>query len=182
MRALIDEGRRENLPDKVFLDRRDGRCLANGAAVRKYLGEQGFTTVYPEDLSLAGQVALLCTASEIVAVHGASIAPLMFRQPEAGPVRFVEILSPGHMIFYFRHFLKGLPGEYRAVRGRPTAKMAAAALDLGTTVQAYAESYSLAEFELDLTSLDLALRPANRLRTCSGQANRWRTRSSRESF
>lgn len=156
--ALIDEGR-EGLPDKVFLDRRDGRCLANGDAVRDFLGKRGFTTIYPEDLGMAEQVALLCTATDIVAIHGAGIAPLMFRQPDETAFRFVEILSPGHMTAYFRHFIKGLPGDYRAIRGRPTPRMAAAANDLGTTVQNYSDGYSLAEFELDLTALELALRP-----------------------
>lgn len=157
-RALIAEGA-EGIPDKVFLDRRAGRCLANGDLVRDFLHERGFTTCYPEDFSIAQQFALLGTASQIVAIHGAGIAPLMFRQPEAGPFRFVEILSPGHMTVYFEQFTRSLPADYRMLRGRPTAKMSATALDLETTVEEYAQNFSLAAFEVDLTSLELALRP-----------------------
>lgn len=157
-RALIAEGAGE-IPDRVFLDRRDGRTIANGDAVRGYLEERGFSTVYPEDLSLAQQFALLCTPSQIVAIHGAGIAPLMFRQPEAGPFRFVEILTPGHMTVYFRKFTQGLPGDFRMLRGKPSAKMSAAAYDPATEFTDYARTFSLAPFEVDLATLDLALRP-----------------------
>lgn len=158
MRALIAEGAGE-IPDRVFLDRRDGRTLANGDAVRGFLEDRGFSTIYPEDLSLAQQCALLCTPSQIVAIHGAGIAPLMFRQPGAGPFRFVEILTPGHMTVYFKKFTDGLPADYRMLRGRPTAKMSAAAYDLTTSFADYAGAFSLAPFEVDLSTLNLALGP-----------------------
>lgn len=156
--ALISAGA-PGTPDRVFLDRRDGRALSNGAAVRAFLEAQGFVTVYPEDLSLAQQVALLCTASDIVAIHGAGIAPLMLRQPEAGPFRFVEILSPGLVMVYFRAFTEHLPADYRMIRGRPTSEMGKTAYDIEAGITDFAARFAMTPFEVDLATLELALRP-----------------------
>ena len=78
-----------DLPRRFFLDRRKGRHLLNGDAVRQELLRRGFVTVYPEDLSLQDQLSLFMGAEDIVAIHGAGLAPILYRTPEDGPFRFV---------------------------------------------------------------------------------------------
>lgn len=151
------EGKTSDLPRRFFLDRRKGRHLLNGDAVRQELAEQGFTTVYAEDLSLEEQLALFMRAEDIVAIHGAGLAPILYRTAEDGPFRLIEILSPGHMTLMFRALATELPVDYRAIRGNPDGRMFADAYRVTDTVSPFIGQHSLEPFFLDLSALKLAL-------------------------
>lgn len=145
--------------DKIFIDRRRGRHLLNGDDVRVVLTRRGFSVVYAEDLSLEEQIALFIRAKEIVAIHGAGLAPLLFRTEEDGPLRIVELLSPGHVTLCFRACVVGLPVDYRFVRGNPTAKMCSEAYQVGQKHLNFMRRHYLSPFEVDLGALELALCP-----------------------
>lgn len=103
---------------KVFVDRRGTRAIDNGDAIRALLGARGYETVYPEDLSAADQMRLWLEATDVVAIHGAAIAPLQFRRPDHPPLRLVEILPVGHMTRFFRSMCHDVGASYVGVRGQ----------------------------------------------------------------
>lgn len=156
IRSATSDLRRE-MPRKVFIDRRRGRHLLNGEAVRTELHRRGYTTVYPEDLSLEAQLALFQNADDIVAIHGAGLASLLYRTADDGAFRLVEILSPGHMSLFFRNMVLPLPVDYRAIRGTPDAKMCGDAYRIERPPNAYKTKYAMAPFSLNLEALDIAL-------------------------
>ena len=59
-------------------------------------------TIYPEDLSPQEQLKLFTDAEQIVGIHGAGMAPLLYRDTNKPSLKLVEILSPGHMTNFFR--------------------------------------------------------------------------------
>jgi hypothetical protein len=148
----------QTLPRKFFLDRRVGRHLLNGEEVRSFLRKNGYMTVYSEDLSPAEQLALFIGAEDIVAIHGAGLAPLMYRMPGDGPFRLVEVLSPGLMSGFFLSLTEGLPVDYRVVRGTPTREMAGDAYAIAAAGKSYKQKYDMAPFAVDLSALELAIR------------------------
>lgn len=147
------------VPEKIFINRRNERRLLNSAEIEGALSKRGFITVYPEDLNLEHQLALLMRAREVVAIHGAGLAPLIFRTPEDGPLRFTEILSPGHVSLFFRSLIKKLPVDYRAVRGNPDRQMAQDAHRLLMSSPSFKKRHADAPFFLDLPALEIALQP-----------------------
>ncbi|MFT3733882.1 MAG: glycosyltransferase 61 family protein [Rhodocyclaceae bacterium] len=70
-------------PERVFLGRRDmqWRRLANEAEISAWLATQGFVTIYPENLSLAEQIALFRSARYLVTPNGSALLNLMFAEP-----------------------------------------------------------------------------------------------------
>ncbi|PZU07964.1 glycosyltransferase family 61 protein [Sphingomonas sp.] len=141
------------LPARVFLARRGTRFISNQAEIEAVLAPLGYETVYPEDLSVSDQFRLLGEATHVVAIHGAGMGPLLYRDPARGPIMLVEILPAAHMTNVHRYFLDGVGGVYVGVRGRITPADAAAAYAFGEMYTAN----SLKPFEVDPVSLRVAL-------------------------
>jgi capsular polysaccharide biosynthesis protein len=140
------------LPEKIFVVRAKTRRIENEAEVEAYLAADGFVKVYPERMSVPEQVELFNAAREVVAIHGAALAPLLFRSPSAPPVRLVEILSPGHVANSYRLMIDQVGGEYVAVRGRIKPGYVEPAYKLGSLFR----QFSLDDFTVDLESLKAA--------------------------
>lgn len=138
---------------RVFLPRRDTRNLTNQAAIEAFLTARGYVTVYPETLDAAGQFALFHHAEEIVAVHGAGLAPLLYRQPDAPPQRLVEIMPCGHMTDVYRVMCQQVGCGWTGVRGRIKPEYVNDLYRIGTPFT----RYSLDPFEVDPLSLERAL-------------------------
>ena len=140
------------LPARVFLSRRKTRALSNEAEVAAWLAARGFETIYPEDLDAATQMRLFRDAETIVAIHGAGLAPLLYR-PEGGRLRhLVELMPCGHMTDVYRVMADQVGCGWIGVRGRIKPGYVRPAYALGTPFG----KFSLDAFEIDLTSLDRA--------------------------
>lgn len=140
------------LPKKVFLSRRKTRTLANEAEIETVLAARGFRTIYAEDLPAADQMRLFREAEEVVAVHGAALAPLLYCPPGARPRRLIELLAPGHMTNVYRAMAAELGVAWIGVRGRLKPEYVNGAYDFDTPYRAH----SLDNFELDPVSLERA--------------------------
>lgn len=145
---------------RIFLNRRPpNRVLKNNAEIREIILDAGFEELFMEDYSAAEQIALVMRASQIIAIHGASLAPLMFRTNANGPLQLIELAPPGHVVPYFRDMIANIPHTYRMVRGVPDPDMAAQAfVDVDTPSMNFTKRFSLSEFMLDPESLRFAFR------------------------
>jgi len=141
----------------IFISRRDGRAIANIDVIQPMLEARGFDTVYPEEHSLEVQFQMIHRAERIVAIHGAGLAPLLFRRDEQGPLQFVEIFSASHITPFFKELSSHVNCDYRAVRGVPDPATLPAAYDPETSPREFAKSHSLRPFQVDPVSLEVAL-------------------------
>jgi hypothetical protein len=107
-----------DLPAKVFLSRRGTRSLTNEAEIDDVLSARGFSKVYAEDLGVPEQFALLRQADEVVAIHGAGLAPLQYRSLSRRPIRLIELAPAGIVTRWFGIMCEQVGGKYIAVRGR----------------------------------------------------------------
>lgn len=80
---------------RIFLGRRNmqWRRLLNEEEISEALGRLGFVIVYPEDLTLAQQIAVFNSARWIVAPNGSSLLNLIFSQPSTR----ILILAQPHL-------------------------------------------------------------------------------------
>lgn len=82
----------KNLPEKIFINRKDGtvnrkdgtslRYIINNNQVEDFLKKKGFKSLTMSDYSFADQVALFNNAKEIIGLHGAAFANLIFCKPK----------------------------------------------------------------------------------------------------
>jgi len=114
-------------PTRIYLSRRGSRFVVNEDEVVRVLQSRGFTRVFLEDVSFAQQLSIMRNAREIVAVHGAGIAWLVFKNgiPQAGGeprpgFSLVELFGPGFITDHFRHLVAALGGAWCCVRGQMT--------------------------------------------------------------
>ena len=142
-----------SLPSKIFLARRKTRAISNQAEIEALLSPLGYTTIYPEDLPVAEQFRLFNHAESLVAVHGAGLAPLLYRRP-GGPLRqLIEIMPAGHMADYFRLMAQQVDCSWIGVRGRLKKEY----FPLAYTQTGLFRKYSLDNFEVDPSSIQRAL-------------------------
>ena len=142
------------LPRRVFLARRKQRAITNQPEIEALLHPLGYVTIYPEDLPVAQQFRLFNTAERIVAVHGAGLAPLLYRHPSSPLRHLVEILPCGHMTDFFRLMAQQAGVSWTGVRGRLKPEYVAPAY----REQRVFKQFSLDNFEVDPVSLDRALK------------------------
>ena len=76
------------------------RKIRNEAEVQSYLEQQGFETVYLEDLSFEQQVKLLAETAQLVSNHGAGLTNLLF-QREGGRVLEIRQRGDAHNNCYY---------------------------------------------------------------------------------
>lgn len=148
------DGPADHLPRHVFLARRGTRHVTNQPEIEALLARTGHVTIFPEDLSPADQFRLFNTAETIVAVHGAGLAPLLYRHPDAPLRHLVEILPCGHMTDFYRLMAQQVGCRWTGVRGRLKPEYVRPAYRLDARI--YRE-HSLDGFEVDPVALERAL-------------------------
>lgn len=152
-RADIRDGHQGNLPDKAFISRRGTRDLENETRVETFLTQRGYTKIYPEDLSVTDQFKLFEQAKSIVAIHGAALAPLLYRSDKSRLEKLIELFPCGHMTDVYRVMAHQVGCKWIGVRGKIKPEHIQPAYDLKEPFL----KYSLQSFEIDLQSLELAL-------------------------
>jgi len=146
--------RSKNLPNKIFISRKDTRCLINEGEVERMLSSYGYQKIYMEDYDILDQLAMVSLSDNIVAIHGAALGPLVFRSLfNSKQLKFVEIFSPGHMANVYRVLVNQLNGCWVGVRGKLWPKIIAQAYDFPKEIHKFA----YADFEVCLLSLERAL-------------------------
>lgn len=107
-------------PEKIFISRRKSRCIENESEIAALLEARGFLLIYAEDLSVLDQMRYLTNASQIVAIHGAALGPLLCRSAISNrkPLRLLEIFGPGFVCTFYRQIMFGLGDSWISVRGR----------------------------------------------------------------
>ncbi|MFV8783224.1 glycosyltransferase family 61 protein [Microbulbifer sp. SA54] len=140
-------------PTRLYISRKDTRKLKNEGEVWATLRERGYTRIFAEELTLQDQVQHLCGAEDIVAVHGAALAPLIFRNPALGhkPYRLLEIFSPAHVTNVFRLLAKQTGGSWIGVRGDSWPELFGPKASF---------TGNLRDFDVSLNSLKLAMMKA----------------------
>lgn len=113
---------RRDVPKRVFLSRRGERALENEDVITRLLKAEGYSTAYPEDHSPEAQFALFAQADEVVAIHGAGLAPLLYRRSDAPPLKVVELLPVGHTDMFFRTIAAQAGAHWAGVRGNLKAR------------------------------------------------------------
>jgi hypothetical protein len=149
------EGNRsgDDLPKRAFISRRDSRRLINEGEVANHLTTLGYVKIYAEDLSVIDQFRLYDTAEEIVAIHGAGLAPLLYRSDRTRPLSIVELFPPGHVTFVWRVLAHQTGCDWMGVRGHLRKEHIEGLYDLKRPFT----RYSTQDFTVDTTSIDEAL-------------------------
>ncbi|MER5173864.1 glycosyltransferase family 61 protein [Thioclava kandeliae] len=138
----------------IFLSRRDTRKVSNMGDIQPILDRYGYVTIYPEALSAEDQLRLFHEASHILAIHGAGLAPLLYRQPDSALKHLVEILPCGHMTDNFRVIAQRVNIGWTGLRGRIKPEYVQPAQSPETT---FFNQFSLDDFEVDPVSLEAVL-------------------------
>ncbi len=151
--AGIRDGRQGSLPRRAFVSRRNTRNLENEAEVEAFLAQRGYTKVYPEDLGVADQFRLFERAEHIVAIHGAGLAPLLYRSGMSRLTGVIELFPCGHMTDNFRVMAHQVGCAWTGVRGKIKPEHVEPAYDLSRPFV----KFSLQSFEVDVRALETAL-------------------------
>jgi hypothetical protein len=116
---LRNKGVSDGLPRKLYISRRGSRSVLNEVEVYSFLQSLGYERVYPEDLRVEEQIRLLANATDIVAIHGAALGPLILRSASTlgANVRLVELFGAGFLVSVFREIVFELSGTWIGVRG-----------------------------------------------------------------
>lgn len=104
-------------PEKVFVNRRDTRKLKNDI-VPKILKEQGFVEVFLEDYSAAEQIGILSTATFIVGIHGAGLAPILYSGTSKKRKKLVGLMPALQVTSGFRLLCHQCNMSWVGVRGK----------------------------------------------------------------
>lgn len=112
MHPLIAQWHRSRFPAsaadprgrRLYLSRRrvERRRVTNEAALIERLATEGYETVYPEELSIAQQVALFRGVTHLVCPAGAALANMLYMAPGASiivPATAYALQSPGDTYF-----------------------------------------------------------------------------------
>ncbi|SLN63448.1 hypothetical protein ROA7450_03322 [Roseovarius albus] len=150
--AIAREDRQ--LPRRILLLRRDTRTLTNSADIVALTEPLGFEVVYPEDYTPAEQAAFFMNAEAIIAVHGAGLAPLLYRTKNSAHMKLVELFPCGHITSVFRFIATQTNTAWVGVRGKLRPEYVKPAYRLSKPYR----RFSLDNFEVDPRSLMLALR------------------------
>lgn len=151
----------EDKPKNIFLSRKDTRCLINESAVEGFLTSKGFTKVYLEEFDVFEQIALVALAENIVAIHGAGLAPLLFRAGfDLPPVKLIEIFSPGHLTNVYRVICHQVTGKWCGIRGKLEPSIIKHAYIVSNEINKFDFFWKFGHknFEIDLDSLKLAIK------------------------
>lgn len=144
-------------PRNIFINRRGRRALTNNEEVQKLLSSKGFKEVFFEDYSLQEQIAMARNANNVIALHGAALAFLSFRDVDEKGF-LIEIFPGGFATNWGRQICKYSNLEWVGVQGKISPK---------DTEVVYGKRHCHTRegelFAVSITSLELAIEEAERL-------------------
>ena len=86
---FIPKHKEIKLPQKIYIDRKDSksnhrhlRKIINEEEVKNYLIKKGFSIIVLSELSFLDQINLFSNAKQIIGLHGAGFANLVFSKPD----------------------------------------------------------------------------------------------------
>jgi hypothetical protein len=140
-------------PNKVYLARKGTRSIENTDEIDPIIEGFGYKKIYLEELPVLEQIRHVSLATDIVAVHGAALGPLVCRTilPPSS-LRVVEIFSPGYIVSLYREITAELGGSWIGVRGRHLPQIVRDVDQRGK-----ARSHEAAAISVDPESLKLAI-------------------------
>jgi hypothetical protein len=102
---------------KIYLRRPRNlyRPLQNESQVARTLHEDGFVSIYPEDLLLDDFIIIIQSAEYVVAESGAAITNLMFAQQGT---KFLEILPAIAIIDFWKNYVEIFAVNYSVIQGK----------------------------------------------------------------
>jgi tetratricopeptide (TPR) repeat protein/capsular polysaccharide biosynthesis protein len=85
-----------NTQNKIYISREKGknRQIVNESEVSEFLHNQGFKTIFLEEMSVKEQIILFANADIIVAPHGSGLTNLVFCSPDT---KIVELFAPNYI-------------------------------------------------------------------------------------
>lgn len=129
----------DKLPKKIFISRRDTRKIINEEEIYEILKKAGYTRVYPEDYQAIKQIALISCADSIIAIHGAGLAAIIYRNLfDLPPQKIIEVFSPAHVNNVFRVIAHQIGARWIGIRGRLTRETLDHAYDEPQKIKKYA--------------------------------------------
>jgi hypothetical protein len=105
------------LPAKIYLSRKDTRKIINETELFAFLDQHGFTRIFPEDLSVRDQLSMFRYADQIVAIHGAGMAPILWGDA-ARSLKIIELFPPSYMTNVWRVIAEQKNWPWVGVRGK----------------------------------------------------------------
>jgi capsular polysaccharide biosynthesis protein len=96
---------------KILILRKEsfGRNIANADELVNKLSSRGYQPIYLEGMSVIDQISLFHNATHIVAAHGASLANLIFCQPNT---KIFELFNPFHFHCLYWNMSNSLNLDY----------------------------------------------------------------------
>lgn len=107
----------ESYPEKLFINRRDTRKLI-GESVSEILKERGYQEVFLEDHSASEQIAILNAADDLVGIHGAGLAPILYSQKSQRLRRLIGLMPALQVTSGFRLLCYQCGMHWVGVRGK----------------------------------------------------------------
>lgn len=157
-RAMERNSPGQDLPKRVFISRRDTRRLRNEDEVADHLSRLGFRKIYIEDLPVIDQFRVFNEAECIVAIHGAGLAPLLYRNSQSKKSEIIELFPPGITNLVWRVAAAQVNCNWIGVRGHIEVQHVKHMYDLKRSFL----KFSWEDFTIDVASIDLALDILNR--------------------
>lgn len=152
--CYLSDKQRAHCPEKLFVSRKDSRKIVNEAEVFSFLSQFGFEKVYLEDFPLESQIQFFRHARQIVAIHGAGLGHLAFRECTESELLLVELLSAGLVVDCYRKYLAVVGGKWVGCRGEVTKEVVKA---LGYQDVRKFKAAAFADFNVDIESLNMAI-------------------------
>ena len=115
--AYLSKATEFSIPDKIYLSRRDTRKVLNENELVVYLDGLGFTRIYPEDYSVPEQLFIFRHAHQIVSIHGAGMAPILWGKSDKN-IKIVELFPASYMTNVWRIIAEQKKWQWVGVRGK----------------------------------------------------------------
>jgi hypothetical protein len=153
-----------DVPEKVFIARKSTRFLLNDDEITKLLESRGFTKYYFEDIPVSQQFQIMANACQIVAIHGAALAPMALNKRglalapgNLSGLKLVELFGPGYQVDGYRRCAAVLNAHWCAVRGKITPRVLRDLDERGLV-----RSHEKSPFLVDPATVEMALEYSDR--------------------
>lgn len=146
-----------SFPRKIFVNRRDTRKVV-GDWIPDFIKEYGYDNIYLEDYGAADQISILNGAEQVIGIHGAGLAPLLYSFSKINKVTLIGLMPALQVTSGFRLLCHQCDINWIGVRGKIEPAHARYLYD--DALPPFKTSHI--DFEICPASLSMALDCANR--------------------